>query len=398
VTDEPSKKLPARIHPDDRSKVAALNEMTALFYGAPEAKGAISYYTPELIQCTLPHSDPKMRDWIRSSGGHTLIVSSGIDKTGEAFGIPYGSFPRLVLAYIITHVVKTGERRIEFKSYFRTFLKEIGYVAKPNVRQAKTLHNSLERLFNATITYEYADGEKRARQQFAIAPKSVLFWNYKTPDQGSLWDSFIEISSDFRSSILDAPIPLRTDMLAALKKSPLAIDLYMWLSYRLFTLQRMGQDSLTLSYGRLQAQFGTNIAESNYRSFRRELRQAFEKVKEHWEALSAADGQQTTVRCEMEEKSLTLYRGPLLVDRREPKKTLTGHETAPVTQAGQGVRAFDAATLRKARQLAPEWDVQRLAQDYFAWLDRKRIAPQNLTAHFLDFVRSHQERNGSPKS
>jgi len=388
MTNDPQKKNPVRVHPTARARVSAFNQMATLFQDPPSVKSTISYYTPELIQCTLPHSDPKTRDWIRSSGGHTLIVSSGIDETGEPFGVPYGSFPRLVLAYIITHVVRTGERRIEFRSFFRTFLKEVGYTVSPSVRHAKTLHNNLERIFNAIITYNYKDDTLRARRHFAVAPDSVTYWNYKAPDQGSLWDSVIEISVEFQKSILDAPIPLRTDMLAALKKSPLAIDLYMWFSYRLFTLERLDQPSLTLGYGRLQAQFGTNISESNYRSFRRDLRHAFEKVKEHWGTLSAADGQPSTVHCEMGEQSLTLHRGPLLVARHEPKLVRRGHEPARDEAAG-----FAGATLRKARQLAPDWEPEALATEYNAWLERKEIKPQDREAHFLDFVQAHQARN-----
>ncbi len=375
----------ARIHPNQRAGTEGLNKIAAALYGPPAYKQAISYYTPELIQCTLPHSDPKKRDWIRTSGGHTLIISSGIDESGEPFGIPYGSFPRLVLAYIITRVVKTEERRIDFKSYFRSFLREVGYEARPNVRQGKALHNNLERLFNATITYNYKDEAVRARQQFTVAPKSVLFWNYQHPDQGGLWDSYIEISEEFRASILGAPVPLRTDMLSALKKSPLAIDLYMWISYRLFALHRNNEESLTLSYGSLQTQFGTSIASDNYRNFRHELRLAFEKVKKQWEKLAAADGKPHALHCEMEETSITLYKSPLLIAQAAPKKT-----------PGQGIltsRQFNEATLRKASQLAGNWDLNVLTSRYFAWLDEKGIIPDNPSAHFLDFVRSHYARN-----
>jgi Plasmid encoded RepA protein len=385
---ERKKKPATRVHPEERARIKAMNSMATLLHGAAPQKSAISYYTPELIQCTLPHSDPKKRDWIRTSGGHTLIVSSGIDKKGEPFGVPYGSFPRLVLAYIITHVVKTGAGRIEFKSFFRTFLKEVGYTVKPSVRHAKTLQNGLERLIYASITYEFlvegvAQGE-RGRRNFIVAPSSMLFWNYKSPDQGSLWDSYIEISEEFRQCILDAPVPLRTDMLAALKKSPLAIDLYMWLSYRLYTLQRQKQESLTLGYGKLQEQFGTSIATDNYRNFRHELRLAFDKVKAQWETLAAADGKPGTVHCEMGEANLTLYRSPLLIARKEEKA---------LPAAAPSARTIDPETLRKARQLAGDWDIKALAEDYFEWIARKQIEPKHLQAHFLDFVRTHRDRN-----
>jgi hypothetical protein len=394
VQAEPEKKKqPARIHPNERPKVKAFNQMSALFDGASGPAERISYYTPELIQCTLPHSDPKTRDWLRSSGKHTLIISSGLDEKGVPFGIPYGSFPRLVLAYIITQVVKNGERRIIFKSYLRSFLKEVGYLAKPNVRQAKQLHQWLERLFNAHITYDFKDDTKRGRKQFVVAPGSVLFWNYKVPDQGSLWDSFIEISEEFRASILKAPVPLRTEILSALRKSPLAIDLYMWVSYRLFTLHQKGEESLTLSFGSLQTQFGTSIAADNYRNFRHEVKLGLDKVKEQWERVSTADGKPGTIYYETDEDKFTLFRSPLLIERKQRNLDIPGKPSD--AEAILSRKAFDTATLRKARQLAPTWDPKTLADSYFEWLKTKGIVPHNPAAHFLNFVRSHQKRNAT---
>ena len=104
----------------------------------------------------------------------------------------------------------------------------------------------------------------------------------KNPEQGSLFGSFIDLSEDFHTAILRSPVPLRTDVLKALRKSPLALDVYMWISYRLFTMQNAGQEQITLGYGRLQEQFGTGIAEKNYRQFRRELKLAFAKVAQYW--------------------------------------------------------------------------------------------------------------------
>ena len=105
-----------------------------------------------------------------------------------------------------------------------------------------------------------------------VADTFALWWDYKQPEQGSLWGSYIELSEKFHQAILANPVPLRTDILAALRKSPLALDVYMWVSYRLFTLQNAGQEQVSLSYGRMQEQFGTGISEANYRSFRRDSR------------------------------------------------------------------------------------------------------------------------------
>ena len=106
--------------------------------------------------------------------------------------------------------------------------------------------------------------------------------DYTRPDQGSLFETFIDLSEEFYNAIMRSPVPLRTDILAALRKSPMALDVYMWVSYRLFTLHQSGQEQVSLSYGQLQEQFGTGISESNYRSFRRDFKAALTKVAQFW--------------------------------------------------------------------------------------------------------------------
>jgi hypothetical protein len=292
----------ARTHPDDRSRITALNTIGQSLTPAPAEKPPKSYYTPILIQCTLPHSDPRERDWIKTNGNSTLIVSSGIDDKGTPYGIPYGSFPRLVMAYIITQVVQSHERRIELTSHFGGFLKEIGYTSnhRGNGEKGKRIRDQLMRLIMARITFQVREGTDEqgavAGSNINVTSKYALWWDFKNPEQPSLFDSFLDLSEDFYNAILSAPVPLRTDILKALRKSPLALDVYMWVSYRLYTLQNNGQEQVTLSYGKLQEQFGTGISEENYRSFRRELKLAFGKVAQYWKS---ADGEKQLLNYEL---------------------------------------------------------------------------------------------------
>jgi hypothetical protein len=386
----PSKPSP-RTHPSERARLEALDSMARLFHGEAEQKQPISYYTPELIQCTLPHSDPKTPTWVRTNGNYSLIVASGADEKGEFFGLPYGSFPRLVLAYIISNVVQNKDRRVEFSAYFGGFLKEIGYTGnhKGNSQSGKRIHEQLERLLHATISFQYKDNEQRSRLNITVAPKSVLWWDYKKPEQGNLWESYIEISEDFFNAILSAPVPLRTDILSALKKSPLAIDVYMWVSYRLFTMQVSGQEQITLSYGQLQKQFGTGIAEENYRQFQSELKLALGKVSKYW---VSPNGEKQLLNYELHEKGLTLHRSPLLIARA--KKQLA--KQAAEAQAAHILtsRKFDDLTMKQARQVAgSQWDINWLVGQYFEWITQEGITPKNPSAHFMAFIKSHRERN-----
>lgn len=233
----PGKALATRVHPDERPRIKALNGMMTTLHGAPEQKGELSYYSPILIQCTLPHSDPKTASWSKRNGNAALVISSGFDRDGQPIGVPYGSLPRLALAYIITRVIESGgELEINLGAHFGSFLNEIGYVGnlRGTGRAARTVQNQMYRLMKASINIEGRNGDDEqggiVGENIQIARRYALWWDYKNPDQGTLWGSYIKISEGFRDEIIKAPVPLRTDVLAALKKSPLALDVYMWVS------------------------------------------------------------------------------------------------------------------------------------------------------------------------
>src|SRR5215217_2839762 len=174
-----------RVHPDDRIRVEGLNAIATVIQGAPPPRTPLSYYTPILIQCTLPHSAPKTRDWKKTNGDFSLIISSGVDENLIPYGIPYGSFPRLVLAYIITRVIETGERRVDLSSHFSGFMREIGYTGnhKGNSLAGKRTRHQLIRLLRASITFQAKDDGHLAVLDVKVAPKFELWWDYKNPEQ-----------------------------------------------------------------------------------------------------------------------------------------------------------------------------------------------------------------------
>ena len=69
-----------------------------------------------------------------------------------------------------------------------------------------------------------------------------------------MWESKIELGEKFFQEIIAHPIPLDMNTLKALKRSPLGLDLYLWLTYR--TLTR----PMRLSWKPLYRQFGADPA------------------------------------------------------------------------------------------------------------------------------------------
>ena len=78
--------------------------------------------------------------------------------------------------------------------------------------------------------------------------------------------------------------------LKALKRSSLGLDLYLWLTYRTFTLQR----PLRLSWKQLYRQFGVDPAKANdnrtVQAFRKDCLRELKKIKTAWPDLNYTTG------------------------------------------------------------------------------------------------------------
>ena len=71
--------------------------------------GAMGYMTRILVQATLPHRDPKLplgQLYSRNTGMLLMTVA----PTSPKHGIPYGSIPRLIMAWLCTEVVLNKDR------------------------------------------------------------------------------------------------------------------------------------------------------------------------------------------------------------------------------------------------------------------------------------------------
>ena len=71
----------------------------ALAIEARDAKeaGALGFMARALVQATMPHKKVKGNEFTRVNGAYTLTMLSP-----SIIGLPYGSIPRLLLAWLTT--------------------------------------------------------------------------------------------------------------------------------------------------------------------------------------------------------------------------------------------------------------------------------------------------------
>ena len=118
----------------------------------------------------------------------------------------------------------------------------------------------MDRLFHSHVQLIYEDEQHKAQCELTGSPtEPSLWWNPKRPDELSLWDSKILLSEAFFNEIISHPVPLDMNTLKALKRCALGLDLYLWLTYRTFTLKSPQR----LTWRQLYRQFGTDPAKAS---------------------------------------------------------------------------------------------------------------------------------------
>ena len=251
--------------------------------GASEADPDRGFMARMMALCSLPRTNPGNRHrYVRRNGPYTLIMySSGETK------LPFGNFPRLILAWICTEAVRTRSRELVLGRSLAKFMRELGIYSSGGREQTK-LRNQMKRLFGCTVQLTYKDANVERFVNSPIAESGEYWWNPRRPDQPSLWDSKIELSEKFFNEIIQHPVPIDMNTLTALKRCSLGLDLYLWLTYRTFTLR----SPLRLTWQQVYRQFGpnpNNIATHDaVQNFRRRILRELKKIKMAWPDLNYA--------------------------------------------------------------------------------------------------------------
>ena len=234
--------------------------------------------------CSLPRTNPGNRlQYERRNGPYALVmIAGGLNK------LPYGNLPRLLLAWVCTEAVRTQSRDLVLGRSLSEFMRKLGLapVGGGTTGARTRLRNQIDRLFNAHLSLIYEDNHGKATVNSHIADRTELWWNPKHPDAPTLWDSKIELGEKFFNEIIRHPVPLDINILKALKRSSLGLDLYLWLTYRTFSLNQ----PIQLSWKRLYRQFGANQSKANDRvttdNFRKDCLRELIKIKTAWPSLS----------------------------------------------------------------------------------------------------------------
>ena len=209
---------------------------------------------------------------------------------GETPKLPYGTLPRLMLAWVCTEAVRTQSRTLVLGHSLAEFMRQLGIQSSDSGGRwgiRTRLRSQMDRLFRAAVELSHESDEGFHRVADHITTATHLWWNPRRPDEPVFWNSTIELGEKFFAEIIACPVPLDMRTLRAMKRSSLGIDLYLWLTYRLFSLNA----PLRLSWRQLYRQFGADPARVNKRTvedFRKKALRELGKLKTSWPDLAYA--------------------------------------------------------------------------------------------------------------
>jgi hypothetical protein len=263
---------------------------------AEDAKsaGALGFMTRALVIATMPYKDPKTDIFSRKNGDISLRIIAGYG------GIPYGIYPRLLMAWITTEAVRTKSRKIELGDSLSYFLREVleinrgGGPRGSSTRVAEQMKRLFGSMVNVTSTSESTgrrfrlknvtiaddvdfdegnfslekpqagagliglDGQPlKSASELPAGEQETLLWTPQESETAGAWQSYVKLNQNFYDECIDRPVPIDLRAYRALRRAPLAMDIYTWLTYR---MSYINSRSRPIPWEALMGQFGSNYS------------------------------------------------------------------------------------------------------------------------------------------
>jgi len=245
---------------------------------------------------SLPHSDRHHTpEGSTSQPKRELVLINGDKKLTlySRIGLPSGVIARKFLFWITTEALKQKHLPVEIACHvpvksLRAIMKDMEIpVSGGKTGTVSSLRTQMGRVVRMSYYEDSITSPKlEALGNYNIAKKVFFNWEDHPDDEVELNPgSQIILDQDFFLEIADnGAVPLDKRILARLTRSPLATDLYVWLTYRLSY-----QSSYTrVTFNQLYKQFATGYpdTERGHRNFKTKVHAAFSKVIKAWEEVT----------------------------------------------------------------------------------------------------------------
>ena len=217
--------VPGLLTPAQQATSRKIDRLLAVHQQPPEH----TYLPACLAMATLPYMDQgPILTWVRRAGDFQLMV-----RAHPEFRLPFGVYPRLLSMWITNEIKRTQNRTITLDGSYQAFLRELKLHSDGMTRAR--FSDQANRLLMSAISYERIDATRRSYVDAGVATRYESWWNVNDPQNPN---REILVGEMFFEQVMKHAFPLDLRIVNAFKRSPLALDLYAWLTYRYFTIDK----------------------------------------------------------------------------------------------------------------------------------------------------------------
>lgn len=221
-----------------------------------EESGALGITYSGFCMTALPHRKiPDSDRWRRTAAGgkFEMIIEPGelrIKRRLHQFGVPYGSRARLILLYLQTKAIQSNCPQVELGRSMRDWMIRLG--ASDGGQTYAAVREQQNRLSACRLTFYWDGDQHEGFQKTNIIAGGI---HLKTPNdgrQGTLWEERVTLGDDFFQALKAHPVPIWEPAIRQIASESMTIDVYIWLAYRLRSLER----PTPITWLALHGQFG----------------------------------------------------------------------------------------------------------------------------------------------
>ena len=217
---------------------------------------------------------------VRRNGAYQLVIRPGIlplrDRVLQV-GVPYGTKARLIMIYFQTEAVRTRSQVVDLGPTMASWLRKMGLSTSGGL--AGPTHRCASRPCASRVASSRCVSNAALSRRVSPTSGSSTAWTFgATPPTdedlfrtGGEWVRHVRLSGAFYEHLMEHAVPLSEEAIARLKHSNLALDLYVWLTYRLHALRK----ETTVPWYALAEHFGS---ESGHRQIAFRLKETLRDV------------------------------------------------------------------------------------------------------------------------
>jgi Plasmid encoded RepA protein len=250
-------------HGVDEARAKALDQLqrqcveTAFAVMSDEEK-RIGVMHAGFAMTALPHKSIQDLVWTRQGGDVKLRIESGIDVEDRPVGLPYGAVARIILLYLQTEAVRTKSREVELGKSMYYWLKNLGI--DDGGKSYRLVREQARRLSLCRLTFYHVTRAATFVTNGSFVRDAIILT--RDDAQLQLWREAVRLDEGFYKSLVEHPLPLREAAIRRVASRSMAIDVYVWLAYRLHQLSK----PTPITWKALHGQFGAGF--QHMRQFR----------------------------------------------------------------------------------------------------------------------------------